>query len=138
MKQVLLDTNVVLDVLLNRSPWATQSQLVWQAHDDGLLIGYLCATSLTNIFYVARRLTNLEMAHSAIETCLATFEITPVDQKSLKLALSLPGKDFEDNLQIACAKLADLDAVVTRNPNDFQFAELPVVSPADISTWLSQ
>lgn len=33
MKRLLLDTNIVLDVLLNRQPWMQNSQLLWQRHE---------------------------------------------------------------------------------------------------------
>jgi predicted nucleic acid-binding protein len=52
--RVLLDTNVVLDVLLKREPWVAEAQILWQANDDGSVAGYVVATTLTNIFYIAR------------------------------------------------------------------------------------
>jgi hypothetical protein len=48
----------------------------------------------------------------------------------------LPGEDFEDNLQIACASLARLDAIVTRNPTDFKSAPISIFSPAELLTHL--
>ena len=35
MMRVLLDTNVVLDVLLDRHPFVEQSRRIWQAADEG-------------------------------------------------------------------------------------------------------
>jgi predicted nucleic acid-binding protein len=52
---LLFDTNVVLDVLLYRQPWVQDAQKLWQAHEDGLLTGYLTATTFTGIFYIAKR-----------------------------------------------------------------------------------
>jgi hypothetical protein len=43
-----------------------------------------------------------------------------------------PGSDFEDNLQIACAVKAGLDAIVTRNPKDFADSPVPVLTPAEL------
>jgi predicted nucleic acid-binding protein len=48
--RVLLDTNVVLDVLLNRQPWVNDAAAVWQANDDGRVIVYLAASTFTDIF----------------------------------------------------------------------------------------
>lgn len=134
--RLLFDTNLVLDVLLNREPWVTEAKALWQAHDDGKIVGYITASTLTDIFYVARRLTNLELAFRAIHLCLDTFEICPVDRTTLRLALDLPGADFEDNLQIVCASLAGLEAIVTRNPADFKAASVSIFSPAEILTRL--
>lgn len=59
--RVLLDTNVVLDVLLNRETWVKDSAAVWQASDQGRIIGHITATTLTDIFYVSRRLADLDV-----------------------------------------------------------------------------
>lgn len=56
--RVLLDTNVVLDVLLKRQPFVEQASALWQACDEGQLVGYITASSLTDIFYIARRITD--------------------------------------------------------------------------------
>lgn len=129
---VLLDTNIVLNVLLNRQPWVTESAAVWQANDRGQLVAYIVASALTDIFYVACRLTNLETAHKAVRLCLGAFEICTVDRQALEHAQNLPGNDFEDKLQIACAEIAGLDAIVTRDSAGFKAASVSVLSPAEL------
>jgi len=64
--RVLLDTNVLLDVLLKRDPWVAQSSAVWQAHDEGQIVGHVMACAIAGIFYIARRLTALETARTAV------------------------------------------------------------------------
>jgi predicted nucleic acid-binding protein len=137
-EQILLDTNVLLDVLLKRDPWVTESSAVWQAHDDGRIVGFVMACALADIFYIARRLKGLEAAQAAVRICLEAFEICTVDRQALEQALSLPGNDFEDNLQIACASLAGLDVIVTRDQKGFQAASLPALTPAELLTQLNQ
>ncbi len=56
MTRVLLDTNVVLDVLLERDPWVVQAKTIWGAHLDHRIAAHITATSLTDIFYLSRRL----------------------------------------------------------------------------------
>jgi predicted nucleic acid-binding protein len=136
--RVLLDTNVLLDVLLKRDPWVTQSSAVWQAHDEGQIVGHVMACAIADIFYIARRLTALETARTAVHICLEAFGICAVDHQTLEQARALPGSDFEDNLQIACASLAGLDAIVTRDEKGFKAAEMPVLTPAELLTRLSQ
>jgi len=131
MMRVLLDTNVVLDVLLQRVPWVTEASAIWRANDEGRVICYVMASALTDIFYVARRISGLETARTAVKVCLEAFEFCPVDRNALKQASLLPGNDFEDNLQIVCADIAGLDAIVTRNPDDFKTATTPVLTPVE-------
>lgn len=128
--RVLFDTNVVLDVLLKRDPWVVDSQALWQAVDEGRLTAYLPASSLTDIFYVARRLTDIARAKQAVQICLDAFEIGLVDRSVLERAQMLSGSDFEDNVLIACAELNGLEAIVTRDPDDFAGSTVSVWSPA--------
>jgi predicted nucleic acid-binding protein len=127
---VLIDTNIVLDVLLEREPWLADSEGVWKACDEGRIVGYLLASTLTDIFYIARRMVGRDKAREAIEVCLATFAICPVDRVVLEQALLLTGNDFEDNVQIAAATQSGLNAIVTRNSDDFTHATMPVLTPA--------
>jgi predicted nucleic acid-binding protein len=136
--RVLLDTNVVLDVLLNHQPWVKEATAIWQANDEGQITGYIVASTLTDIFYIARRLTNLETANKAILLCLEAFEICAVDRNVLERAVTLPGVDFEDNLQIACAQTTPVDAIITRNSNDFKTAPILVLTPAELVAQLGE
>lgn len=70
------------------------------------------------------------VALTTIADCLRAFEVCPLDQRVLVEALSLPGGDYEDNVQIVCARDAHLNATVTRDPAGFRAATLPVLIPA--------
>ena len=111
--RVLLDTNIILDVLLDRKPWVHESGMIWRASDEGRSIGYAVASAFTDIFYIAQRQTDRQTATAAIRTCLDAFEICPVYRETLERAAAMPGIDFEDYLVMACAELMELDAVVT-------------------------
>lgn len=138
MRLVLFDTNVVLDALLNRLPWATDAAACWQASDDGKILGCLTASTLTDIFYIARKQKGLNAARDAVRVCLDAFAICAVDRLSLEQAADLPGDDFEDNLQIACATLASIDAILTRDKTGFTTTAISILSPADLITQLNQ
>lgn len=127
--RLLLDTNVVLDVLLARTPWLEASQQLWQATEAGQVRGYLPASALTDLFYIVRRAADLERARQAVELCLEAFEICPIHRATLEEALALPGTDFEDNVAIACAVQGGLQGIVTRDPQGFQGSPLPVWTP---------
>jgi predicted nucleic acid-binding protein len=94
------------------------------------------ACAITDIFYVTRRLAGLQTAHTAASLCLQTFEICTVNHQALEQAQTLLGNDLEDNLQIACASLANLDAIITRDKKGFQASTIPVLTPAELLTLL--
>jgi predicted nucleic acid-binding protein len=131
--KVLLDTSVLLDLLLNRPPWAADMAAVWNAHRRGDIEAFLAAFAVPTVFYIVRRQTDLATARTAVADCLATLFIAPVDQAALLAAQAMAGPDFEDNLQIACAVQARLDAIVTRDPRGFAHSPLPVAAPADLA-----
>jgi predicted nucleic acid-binding protein len=137
MKRVLFDTNVVLDVLLKRSPWDVDAAACWEACDDGQIMGFLTASTLTDIFYLARKQKGLDAAREAVRLCLKTFAICTVNRATLEAAVDLSGTDFEDNLQIACATLAHLDAIVTRDQQGFRDSIIPAMTPAELLATLN-
>lgn len=136
--KVLLDINTVLDVFLVRQPWFTDASRVWDAHRMGQISASIAAFSVPTIFYVVRKQTDLARAHEAVRVCLALFEIAPLRRATLEAARTLPGTDFEDNLQMACAMEAQLDAIVTRDPDGFPGATIPILAPADLLARLAQ
>ncbi len=114
--RVLVDTNIILDFLLEREPFFADSQRLFQTIESGQIIGYVTATTLTDIFYIARRQTqSIERARQAVSMIMTAMEICLVDRPILKAALTSTVADFEDAVQIACAIAQDLDAIVTRD-----------------------
>ena len=128
---VPLDTNVILDVLAARQPWVTESQAVWDACDDGRLGGYVAAFTLPTIFYIVCKSAGLPQARDSVRICLDAFEACPVTPETLELANGLVGSDFEDNLQMACAMQANLDAVASRDVFDVARPPVPVEAGLD-------
>jgi predicted nucleic acid-binding protein len=135
---VLLDLNVILDTLLQREPWRAEADAIWDANREGRIDARMSAAALPTLFYVVRKQTDLTRAHLAVTNCLQSMEIFPIDRKALEMATALPGSDFEDNLHIACAAEARLDAIVTRNPRDFAGSPVPVLTPAELLALLAK
>lgn len=127
--RVLFDVNILLDVLLNRSPWVTDSSSVWALNDQKRIEGYVAASTFTDIFYIARRIKDIPTAFQSIRICIDAFDICSVEQSTIALASNLPDNDFEDNVLIACAALSHMDAIVTRNTADFRNASTAVYTP---------
>lgn len=129
---VLFDVNLLLDLFLMREPWVAEAQELWTAHHRRRLTGHIAAHGVTNLFYIARKVIGLDRAREAVRLSLQTFDVIPVGRAELELADSLPGHDIEDNLVLACASLAGLDAIVTRDPKGFANSSIPVLSPTEL------
>jgi predicted nucleic acid-binding protein len=129
---VLLDTNIVLDVLLERAEWLAEAEIIWNASSDGRLCSHVTASSVTDVYYISRRLVGSERARQAVRRCLDRLLIIRVGGERLEDAFAMAGADFEDDLQIACARAEGLDAIVTRNPSDFAGSPIPGLTPAEL------
>ena len=55
MKRVLVDTNVALDVLLEREPHLAASAAVWDAVEARVVEGYIAAHGVTTIHYLGQK-----------------------------------------------------------------------------------
>ena len=130
--RILFDTNVILDVLLERADWYADGFALWNMTDEGRIDGFITASTVTDIFYLARKLKGRDAAFQAIGLCLESFELLPVDRAAVETALEMGGADFEDNLQISCAVSAQLDCIVTRNGADFSNSPVTVRSPREL------
>ena len=127
--RVLLDTNIILDFFLEREPFFHETSKLFDAMSDQQIEGFITASSVTDIFYICRRQTqNLEEARQILITTLSLLSICLVDREILETALQSGLADFEDAVQIACAEAQNLEAIITRNLQDFQTANIPVMS----------
>ncbi len=130
--KILIDTNVVLDLLLEREPFVESAIALFEKIERGNFVGYVAATTITNIFYIIRKAEGREVALSAINHLLIGLQFCAVNRQTVETALILGLKDFEDSIQLACATLNQLDAIVTRDRKDFIGSPLPIYSPTEL------
>ncbi len=131
--RVLIDTNIVLDFLLQREPFFQDAELLFQVIDTGQLIGYVTATTLTDIFYISRKHTrSVEQARQAVSETLTAMVICPIDRAVLESAFNSGLVDFEDAVQIFGAVAQGLDAILTRDNKGFLSSPIPVLSVQEL------
>jgi len=136
--KVLIDTNIVLDLLLEREPFVEDAITLFERVEAGQIQGYIAATTITNIFYILRKAQGREAALQAVSRIATGLEICAVDRPTIIQALASNLKDFEDGIQFACAVLNQLDAITTRDTSDFAGVSLPVWSISELQAQLSQ
>lgn len=132
MRRVLLDINVVLDALLDRRPFSVEAHRLWQASDEGLFDACITSFSIPTIHYICEKQEGRGKADRAVDLCLQAFEIAPLYRECILAARRMPGPDFEDNLQIACALTDFARGIVTRNVRDFTHSPLRVYTPGEM------
>ena len=127
--KVLLDTNVVLDVLLDRKPHVADAARIFRLVEEGRATGLLCATTLTTLDCLLTQSLGRSDARPILAQLLRLFEIAPVTRTVIEGALRSEMADFEDAVLVCAARQAGADAVVTRNPKDFAKAACPIFDP---------
>jgi len=127
--KVLVDTNILLDVALERTEFFADSDSVvgWRQENPGSCL--IAWHTVSNVYYVLKRAQDDNAARGFVETALEIFEVSQTGTAAAKQALLLDVNDFEDALQIAAALAGGADVIVTRDEPDYTASPLPVRSP---------
>ena len=136
MKRVLFDTNVVLDVLLDRQPYVEASAAAWVAVEAGVSEGMLAAHTVTTIHYLLRKEMGNVKARRILSAILRVFRVAAVDHGVLEEALQLPASDFEDAVTAASARSAGCECIVTRDPKGFRGSPVRSLTPEAVTPLL--
>ena len=138
MKRILFDTNVVLDVLLDRQPYVEASAAAWAAVETGIPEGMLAAHSVTTIHYLVRKEMGNIKARRIVSAILRVFGVAAVDGRVIQEALQLPFSDFEDAVTAASARLAGCECIVTRDPKGFRGSPVRSLTPEAVTPLLDK
>jgi predicted nucleic acid-binding protein len=128
--KALLDTNVILDFVLLRRPFADDATALWVANEQGRYEAYISAITPVNLIYVAGKEIGRALAQDAVGELLSRIRICAIDATVVRAAHSLQWSDYEDAVQHASATASGIEAIVTRNLNHYKNATLPIFSPA--------
>ncbi len=127
--KTLFDTNVILDVLLDREPFSHNASLLLSKVEQSEIIGFICTTTVTTIHYLASKALGSQAASHHIKSLLSLFVVAPVNRVVLENAVASKFADFEDAVLHEAACHAGAKYIVTRNIADFKNSKLPVFGP---------
>jgi len=131
IKKVFIDSDVILDVATGRMPFVEHSKTALSLIEDGYALGVISSNSITNIYYVLRKISSNDKARFFIKTILKYISVITVDHDSVLSALDSKSMDFEDGVQNYCALKNQCDLILTRNIKDYTFSELQVLEPGE-------
>ncbi len=130
--RVLVDTNVILDVLLDRKPFSNEASHVLALVEASEIEGFLCATTVTTIDYLLSKALSAKKSREILYKLLSIFEIAPVNRPVLEQALLSKISDFEDAVLEQAAMLVHADVITTRNVRDFKNSKITVFDPSEL------
>ncbi|MFC1815592.1 PIN domain-containing protein [Thermodesulfobacteriota bacterium] len=126
---VIVDTNVVRDVLLEREPFVQAAVDVFCLVEQSRINAFLCVTTITTIDYLLTQSLPASKARDALRKLISLFEIATVNRPVIERALASKLHDFEDAVLDEAGQMAGVDCIVTRNTKDFSGSALMVFEP---------
>ncbi|MCL2809937.1 MAG: PIN domain-containing protein [Treponema sp.] len=131
MKKALIDTNIALDILLNRKPFYEKSIAVLVLAEKGIISGYISASAITDIFYLSQKDLGKKDAKEALKKLFTAFKPATVTDNHIYQAFDLDWDDFEDSVQYIVGESLSVDYIVTRNTKDYISSTIPAVTPQE-------
>ncbi len=128
---VFIDTNLVLDVMLENTDFYNESNSVLSYCDKGYDF-YISAAFCTDIFYIVKRtIHDTEITKQIMKNLLTTVSVAGVDETCIRNALESDWSNFEDSVQHEVAQQIKADIIITRNQTDYKNSAVRIMTPAE-------
>ena len=137
MKNIFLDTNIVIDFLADRKPFSLDAAKLFNLSVLGKVKIYISAVSYNNIYYILRQSLSNSETIRLLDELSEMAEIADVTKSVIKKSLKTDFKDFEDAIQYYCAlSLNKIDFIVTRDTKDFKKSTLSIMTATEAVGYL--
>ncbi len=134
---ILLDTDVLIDVALDREPFIDPAAALLDALELQPGAAYVAWHSVANFFYLVRPALGGASAKQMVQDLIEFVDIAPASTESMRYATTLNMKDFEDAMQVAAALACRAEVIATRNIKDFSKSPVKAATPADVLSMLT-
>jgi predicted nucleic acid-binding protein len=132
MRNLFLDTNVIIDVLADRKPFSESSAKLFDYAEKGKINLYISALSYSNIYYIVRKICSHKEMLSMLRDLEAMTTMLDVTKQVITDSLNTSFKDFEDSIQYNTAvSNKKVEAIITRDPRDFKNDVISVFTPEE-------
>jgi predicted nucleic acid-binding protein len=130
MNNLFIDTDVIIDFLIDRKPYSREAAIIFTLIDQKRLKGYTSSLSYSNLYYVLRKIESHTKVITKLDSLSKLITILRVDEQMIRDAINSGFSDFEDSIQYCCAMdNKKIDVIITRNIRDFKNSRLPVMTP---------
>lgn len=132
VNKILIDTNVLLDYLVEREPFYEDAKNVVLTCTEGNTRGCIAAHSIPNMFFILRKQFSSEERRQLLSNLCEIFDVEGIDKAKLLSGLANEKfSDFEDCLQMECAKNYGAEYIVTRNVSDYSVSDIKAILPSE-------
>ena len=129
--KVFIDSDVILDFLLNREPFIDEITEIMERSLENKLS--LCTSAITvmNLNYIIGRIENKRNAKLKTKKILKLITVESVGQAAIDKSINSKFRDFEDGVQNFCAEEANHKIIITRNTKDYKESNLAILTPRE-------
>jgi predicted nucleic acid-binding protein len=127
-KNVFVDSDVLLDLLLRREPFFSFSQTLLTKSKKKTILVSTSSLIIANIHYVLAKHIGKELARESIRILIDKVNVLPFEIDAINLAVNSEFTDFEDAVQHYIAQKYQCDAIISRNLKHYKKSQLPVLS----------
>lgn len=132
MKNLFLDTNVIIDTLADRKPFSKAGAQLFEYAEKGKVKLFMSALSYTTIYYIIRKTCTHKELLSTLRDLESLIETVDVTKQIISKSLYTDFKDYEDSIQYHTAiSNKRISAIVTRNVKDFKKSDLAILTPEE-------
>ncbi len=132
MTDLFIDTDVIIDFLLDRKPFSREAAIIFTLIEQKKLRGYSSSLTFSNLYYVLRKIESHNKVISKLDSLSKLVGILKVEEQTIKNALASGFPDFEDSIQYYSAIYnKKIDVIITRNIRDYKKSDIPVMTPGD-------
>lgn len=132
MMKVFIDTNILIDFLAAREPFAEEAMALFQLADNDEIELMVSDLTIINTIYILRRMHyGLSEIYDSLDNIRPLLTITSMGATVVDRCLQNRSDDFEDEMQYFSAIDANADYIITRNKKDFDFGDSAVMTPQE-------
>ncbi|MEZ4416137.1 MAG: PIN domain-containing protein [Gemmatimonadota bacterium] len=129
---ILLDTDVLIDVALDRTPHVEASGALLRWLEAQPPLAFVAWHTLANLSYLLRPRVGRDGVRHFLSELTRFVTVAPTHTDAFRYAAVLPMADFEDALQVAAADACGARVIATRNTQDFVHSPVPARTPAQL------
>lgn len=128
--RILIDTNVFIDIILDRKEFVEDSLgAINKAMERGDKL-FFSSAAVSDVYYIVRKRTSSkEIALNSIKKLLLLFTLAEVNESSIFNAVESNIVDFEDAIIDEVAQYIEADFIITRDASDFLLGKTPIETP---------
>lgn len=132
MTDLFIDTDVIIDFLIDRKPFSREAAIIFTLIEQKKLKGYASSLTFSNLYYVLRKFESHNKIISKLDSISTILTILKVDEHTIKKALASGFPDFEDSIQYFSAiENRKIDVIITRNTKDYKKSDISILTPGD-------